>query len=242
MFPNDYTFCKTLSDTPDRGFRTFVRMTTLLLALALLYTPSVVWSAPGLSSALHSQCARAPQIVIKAHSTKAKLVQQQPRGSKSALRSGWVVQGLTKFNRDTQMSFEWERRRDRSGTCLRLKKLQIVISNGPPQVWLAPAVKRNACLKKVVLAHELKHVAHHKAYSDQLLQQLNRKLSSLIQGKTHRIVSSPMSEANAKKHIERIGKLAVLKIQKPLERVAKHKDRSIDTPENYAKELARCGL
>ncbi len=117
-----------------------------------------------------------------------------------------------------------------------------MIGDTSPAIWLAPSVARNACLKEVVLAHELKHVAHHKAYSDQLKRGLNRRLAHLIRGRMYRALTKSTSEAAAKKEIERIGKLAVLKIQKPLEIAARKKDRGIDTPQNYANELGKCGL
>lgn len=241
-FPNDFTFCKTQRRASDLDFFIILRTTALLLALMLMQIPSFAWSVPSLSPALQARCARAPQIIVQAQSTQATIVQNQPRGPKSALKAGWKIQGLTKFDRDTYVTFEWEKQRDRSGTCVRIKKMEIAIGNMSPQVWLAPAVKRNACLKNVVLEHELKHVAHHKAFSDQLKHGLNRKLRYMIRGKTYRAITGSTSESNAKKELERVGKLAVLKIQKPIENAARQKDQSIDTSQNYAKELAKCGL
>ncbi len=241
-FPNDYTFSRPRTHAPYFEFGTVLRATALLVALVCSLDPQSAWASTRLGDSLLGKCARAPEIVIQAQSNQATIVKNQPRGARSAIRSGWKIQGLTKFDRDTYVSFDWEKLRDQSGTCLRLKRMEVTIGDSSPKVWLAPAVARNACLKEVVLAHELKHVAHHKAYSDQLKRGLKRKLGRLIRGRMYRAVTNPTAEENAKKAIERIGRLAVLKIQKPLEIAARKKDRGIDTPQNYAKELGKCGL
>lgn len=241
-FPNDYTFCMTQRETRDLDFGTVLRTTFFMLALVLSSAPTFAWSAQKLSPSLSAQCARAPQVIIRAQSTQAKIVRNQPTGARSALRAGWRIQGLTKFDRDTHVTFQWEKIRDRSGSCIRVKEMQVMIGEHQPNIWLAPSITHNACLREVVLAHELEHVAHHKTYSDQLKRALNRKLRFLIHGRTHLPLASSTSESAAKKELERRAKLAVLKLQKPLEHAARQKDRRIDTPQHYAQELAKCGL
>ncbi len=211
-------------------------------ALALAHFSIPASAAPGLSTSLARQCAQPPKLVITAPSSTPKIVKTKPLGSRSALRAGWTIQGLTRFDRDTHTSIKWEKLRDRTGGCLRIHTLEIEIGNEEIQVWLSPSLDRNACLKKVVMAHELKHVTHHQEYVYRLQKKLTYNLKSLLAGHTFKRIYPGAADRRLKDELDRVAKLAVLKLHRPIANAAAQRDRAMDTPQAYAKELAKCGL
>ncbi|MEY8880367.1 hypothetical protein [Donghicola sp. XS_ASV15] len=211
-------------------------------AISFVQTSTSASAAPRLSTSLARQCAQPPKLVISAPSTAPQIVKKRPLRAQSALRAGWAIQGLTRFDRDVHTSIKWEKLRDRTGACLRIHTLKIEIGNEDIQIWLSPSLDRNACLKKVVLAHELRHVRHHKEYVYGLQKKLRYNLKAYLAGRTYKSTYPNASDRLLKNELSRTAKLAVLKLHHPFANTARQRDRAMDTPQAYAKELAKCGL
>lgn len=237
--PNDCAVSSTLKRllTP----RTLqIGLAAFLVVANGLANPSMAGVQPGKS--LRSMCAQPPKIVIHAPSTEAKVVTKQPRDGKFALKSGWKIQGLTQFDRDTHTTLDWQVHRDSTGSCVRIKAIRISLGDQDPSIWIAPSVMRNECLRRVVMAHELQHVSHHKKYTERLRSSLSRNLNSLLVGKTFTYLAKNQNPTTKKKQLERVANLAVLKLHKPIAISAQKRDQAIDTPAQYALELGKCGL
>ncbi|NVO22467.1 hypothetical protein [Donghicola mangrovi] len=241
MVPYDCTVSRLLQKiTPYKiGSTRHLFACALIGAASLVAAPATAGIQP--SSSLQHQCSKAPKLIVTGASTKAEIVKNPPVGAKSALRAGGIL-GLTHFDRDTYTSVTWQKHSDASGSCIRIKSITVEIGNEAPAVWLAPAVTRHACLKRVVTAHEMQHVSHHADYEKKLKSTLKSNLKLLLSGKTYSYLPNGKNEVSNKERLERNAKLAVAKLHGPIARAAQRRDQSIDTPEQYAIELAKCGM
>lgn len=209
------------------------------MSLTLCF-PQKLQARAAVSFELLKSCSIAPRILINIEQPPAILIKNRPQGRSLKIKSGWKPLGISYFSNDVDVELSWEKFRSSSTQCIKVSEIKISIGAEPPQIWIAPEVEKNKCLKEQVLRHELQHVSNRHKFYNHLKENLHHRLLQLGSDEVFEIITSPAHQSRSSIKISNnINKIVNFEKKSSLRRLSVL-DRKIDTVKNYLSILSLC--
>ncbi len=151
---------------------------------------------------------------------------------------GFITSGFTRGVYSTGYSFSFESApRKGGGACVTLKEVKGRINYESLTVFVARDYKKGSCQYKVVLDHEMEHVAIFRKVFNKHVPRIRRKMEVVARSMRPFWVSRV---ERAGKEMEKRLNAALKPLVNAMEREKVKKNAAIDTETNYRKITARC--
>lgn len=226
---------------PKCNFRAARVLSTKLTKVLSAFSGMLMLAAvPAQAESLIARCNEAPALTITRIDEPAKLVRRMPRGVEVDKAFMFRVWGFTKMIYAPDIELEWQRLSQGDKSCLRVKEARITMGVERPLVWVKSKLRKGSCEYDVTLRHESQHVIYYNTYIADATALLEKDLASTLRGETYSMrqpeVTDKMQLAALEADIQNI----LLEMLKPLEAATIKKNRLIDNPATYAKEVRVC--
>ncbi|NVO25939.1 hypothetical protein HJ526_00775 [Donghicola sp. C2-DW-16] len=220
--------------------KTFKTKAAIALAvISFVATPAFAAKPPS-AKQIANLCNQAPLVQVVENLPQPIMSTAKPASLAKKMKAGWRVQGLTELKRSFKANFQWEMLNTASGTCLRIKTIQVTTGSIAPKVWINPSIRRNSCDYKTTLRHELEHVDNHNVYVREFSNDLRRNLATRLKGNTGMLVKANADPRAAKDALMQRTMAVLQQVNSQFDAVADAKDRHMDTDSNYRREYAAC--
>lgn len=211
----------------------------VLAVVSFVATPAFAAKPPS-AKQMAQLCNQTPLVQVVENRPQPIMSTTKPASVAKKMKAGWRVQGLTELKRSFKANFQWEMLNTASGTCLRIKTIQITTGMIAPKVWINPSIRRNSCDYKTTLRHELEHVDNHNVYVREFSNDLRRNLGSRLRGNTGMLIRAGSDPRTAKDALMQRTMNVLQQVNNQYDAVADAKDRHMDTDANYRREYNAC--
>lgn len=212
----------------------------LFLMLILFLFPQIGIASNEIDSRLEVKCSVPPRVTVNLFKPVPILIQDRPKGTGHKMRFGWRPLGMTYFSNDLNVKMDWRKYQIGEIKCIRLNSIQIVIGAAPPRIWLAKDVKADACLKKIVMKHELSHVRNREKFGEHLKISVKKYFSHDSHLSFHDYYRNNDDEPAKVKKLSKKVMTEIEKLKTQSQLKYKYLDQLLDSPENYMSSLKFC--